>query len=351
MRRICLAGLYGALAPALIAFGQQTGPASYARLVAEELGVVAQWRLDGDVRDSVGNLPATPAGGSPVYKSGPAGGKAMVLADRRFLTVGPAPALDLPETSIEMWFRPDFSTGLAYNPCLIAKRKGADARFSIHLFQDYSVLAVWNGSQVITFEPVLNKLEKGKWYYLVATGTDKQFSLYLDGNPCLSTGEKGTFNFKAAGLPLQIGSSSPEGQEFFEGAISEVAVYSRVLSPAEIARHMDAMGAKARMPAEKIAAEIARREEAKRKAEEARLQAESKRRTELLDDDTLFDRGASRVYRGQNLGAIRLPVGGIGTGSIQIDGTAARPVWQIFNNYTQAGVPDSFFGVLCNVAG
>ncbi len=59
----------------------------------------------------------------------------------------------------------------------------------------------------------------------------------------------------------------------------------------------------------------------------------------------LFDRGATRVYSGANLGAISIPVGGIGAGSIQMDGKARLAIWQIHNNYTQAVVPDSFFAI------
>jgi len=78
-------------------------------------------------------------------------------------------------------------------------------------------------------------------------------------------------------------------------------------------------------------------------------QVDQKRLSELMAEDRLFGPGQPHIYRGENLGAIRLPVGGIGTGSIQIDGSAARPVWQIFNNLTQAAVPDSSFAVLCRV--
>jgi uncharacterized protein (DUF608 family) len=38
-------------------------------------------------------------------------------------------------------------------------------------------------------------------------------------------------------------------------------------------------------------------------------------------------------------------VGGIGAGLIQMNGKAERSVWQIFNNFTQASVPDSFMAI------
>lgn len=337
--------------PTPLAFGQSTGIAAYERAVAAEPGLTAWWRFEGDLLDVRKSLPASPVGGEPAFESGPGGGRAPSLTAPRFLDIGSAPALDLPETTIELWFRADFAAGIGYNPCLIAKRKDPATRFSIHLFQDYSVLAVWNGGQVMTFEPVLNKLRKGQWHHLAVTCSAQQLDVYLDGNRCYPTGEKGVFNFSATGLPLQIGSSSAEGAEFFQGAVDEVAVYSRFLAAAEIARHVDAMGLRPRVPVEQVNAEIARRNEAVRRAEENRRQEEKKRLAALLADDRFFDVGTRRVYRGEHLGAIRLPIGGIGTGSIQIDGTAARPVWQIFNNFSQVTVPNSFFAVRCCTAG
>jgi len=68
-------------------------------------------------------------------------------------------------------------------------------------------------------------------------------------------------------------------------------------------------------------------------------------RRELASERHLFGRGETRVYRGDNLTAISFPVGGIGTGCIQMDGTARPAVWQIFSNHRQAVVPHSFFAV------
>jgi uncharacterized protein (DUF608 family) len=52
-----------------------------------------------------------------------------------------------------------------------------------------------------------------------------------------------------------------------------------------------------------------------------------------------------RVYRGKNLEAVGMPIGGIGTGSIWLDGQGRLGVWQIFNNLSEPRIPDSFFGV------
>ena len=67
--------------------------------------------------------------------------------------------------------------------------------------------------------------------------------------------------------------------------------------------------------------------------------------TKRLSDPRLLAHGQTRIYSGEHLPAISLSVGGIGAGCIQINGKAERHIWQIFNNYTQAYVPHSFFAV------
>ena len=52
-----------------------------------------------------------------------------------------------------------------------------------------------------------------------------------------------------------------------------------------------------------------------------------------------------RVYRGKNLEAVAMPIGGIGTGSLWLDGQGRLGVWQIFNNLNETRIPDSFFAV------
>jgi len=72
---------------------------------------------------------------------------------------------------------------------------------------------------------------------------------------------------------------------------------------------------------------------------------------ELLQDPSLLAPGGRHVYRGPQLTGISLPVGGIGGGSIEINGQAVRHVWHIFNNFDAVSVPHSFFAVRSAAAG
>ena len=59
----------------------------------------------------------------------------------------------------------------------------------------------------------------------------------------------------------------------------------------------------------------------------------------------------ARVYEGKHLEAVSMPIGGIGTGTIWLDGQGRLGTWQIYNNLTETRTPDSFFGVRARAAG
>ncbi len=62
-------------------------------------------------------------------------------------------------------------------------------------------------------------------------------------------------------------------------------------------------------------------------------------------ENELFAIGNTKVYEGEYLGAISIPIGGIGAGCIQLDGKCRLAIWQIFNNFKHISIPHSFFAV------
>ena len=332
-------------------FGAEVGADRYAQLVLADPALVSYWRFEGDCRDANGSLDGQSRPGPAQFGEGPGGGKAILLEAGRFVTMGNTPDLDLSETTIELWFKPTFERA-GYNPCIIAKRADGDhrfTRFSVHLWGDYSCLAIWNGRAVMRFLVGSGPLKRGQWYHLAVTCTPQQVRMFVDGVPCDLDGPHELFNFDQKNLPLSVGSSQPKGAELLECAVDEVAVYRKALSEDAIAAHVDAMGWQARREAllEQRKARIER---------EKKLRAEQdgereRRRAELMADPALTARGQPTVYRGDRLRAISFTLGGIGTGSIQINGRAERHVWQIFNNHRHAAVPHSFFAVRAKTAG
>lgn len=325
---------------------------AYHKLLSAEPDVVAWWPLEGDLRDAKGHIHGQSRGGPARFIEGPAGGQALLLADGRFVTMGDTPELDLPETTVELWFRPDFAPHPGYNPCLVAKRADGDhtrTRFSLHVMGDYSQLAVWNGRTVMLFRVGDGPIERGRWYHVALTYAAGQTRLWVDGVPADLEGTDDGFNLQQQGRPLCLGSSQPRGAELMGCAVDEVAVYRKALAEGTIQAHVDAMGWRGRREALQRA-RLARlqRQERQRLEQEARRE---RRREELLADPALVARGQPTIYRGKHLEAIRFTVGGIGAGSIQLDGKARVASWHIFNNFRQVSVPHSFFAVRVAASG
>jgi hypothetical protein len=222
------------------AAAQEPRVTKYASMIRAEPGLVAYWPFDGDLTDTQGRAPGK--GGPPGVRfvAGPADGNAVLLEKGGFVTMGPCPHLDLPQTTIELIFQLRAPPTGKYDPTLIAKRTGhLETRFSFHVIKDMKRLALWNGSQVVYFDPPGGPLAIGRWHHLAATWKPGDLRLYLDGIRC--EGDTADFNLRYTELPLQVGSSSPAGAHQCDCAVAQVAIYDRVLPAGAIARHVDAL--------------------------------------------------------------------------------------------------------------
>jgi len=314
----------------------------YAAAVLAEPTLLSYWRLDGSLKPERGAEAGKMRRGEARYEAGPLGERALSLEGGRFVTMGPAPELDQPETTVELFFRIT-APGHQYHPCLIAKRASSEeTRFSIHHTDNLSGLAFWNGRDLVFVPPPLGPLRLGEWVHLAVTSRADGLQFYLDGVRCDAYARGVTFSVQRKGLPLQIGASALDGAEAVSGDFAEVAIYGAALSAQQIARHVDAAGWAARRKG--ILAERKRLE-----AEQARVRRE--KLAKRMRDPRLMTIGSPRVYEGENLTAIRFGVGGIGAGTIQLNGKAEREVWQIFNNFTYASLPHSFFAVRIQASG
>lgn len=319
---------------------------------AEEAAPTAHWKFEGDLADAQGKLNGEFKGGQPTFVDGPAGGKALALAKGQFVTFGPAEALDLDKCTVELCFRLQTPPGtFKYNPCLIAKRSNegghSATRFSIHVWNDHKQLALWNGQSVVRYEVPGQPLQAGQWHHLAVAFDGAATRLYLDGVPCPSD-STAAFNVQQRKLPLQLGASDPRGAENLPGAYDELAVYAQALTAEQVAARADALGFKQQR--ETLLAAAREREERLRKEQQERQARHAARIAEMKKDPALTAPGARRVYSGDRLTGISMPLGGIAAGPIQIDGRAMRPIWQIFNNYKAVDLADTFFAA-CVKAG
>lgn len=322
---------------------------AYDRMVLSHPSLLGYWRFEGDLTDARGGLAGEARGGAPVFVDGATGGKALLVDGGRFVEFGPSPALDTESTTVELFFRLPSRPPSGYNMCLVGKRAGHDStRFSIHVMSDLQAVAVWNGAAVTLFPPLDGPMDVGRWYHLAVVSKPDGTVAAIDGVLC-AVAPGPSFDLSKRAQAFHIGASTPSGDEAATCIVDEVAVYGAALSPAEIAAHVDAAGwGEKRRKLEQRRADLERRR--REKAEQA-ARVRAARLRELLNDPALMADGEQTVYAGDHLTGIFFGLGGIGAGSVQMDGKAERPIWQIFNNFAGGPIPDTFFAVGAKQAG
>ncbi|MCL5284077.1 MAG: LamG domain-containing protein, partial [Armatimonadetes bacterium] len=306
----------------------------YEKVILQEPALSAFWPLARDITDSSGLITGTEKGGQPEFGEGPIGRPSLILTNGRYVTLGNAPSLDTDKSTVEFFFKLLTPPPAGYDPCLIAKRSSSpDTRFSIHVLRDRSALAVWNGQALAIVQPPTNSIRIGVWYYVAVTSEPGRLDAYLDGVRCIVIGGNASFNLEQKDRPLDFASSSPEGTEITGCSLADVAIYRSVLDSADIERHIQAAGWIARR--NRIAQEMRREQEELARVKRRKVAA-------WLHDKRLMETGETKTYRGEYLTAISIGIGGIGAGTIQMNGKAERSAWQIFNNFEGVTVPHSF---------
>lgn len=175
------------------------------------------------------------------FKDGPAAGadKALALRGGGHVQLGPNTDFEFGggAGTVELWVQADWSPANPppYNPCLLANRNGGPTRWSLHMMQAKTQLALWNGNRVGT----LSIPDAGPgWHHLVSVFDADLWRVYWDG---VLVGETSLALGGQSGLPTQIGSSSDASTtEGWVGALDEVTFHATALTAEQVAAHYNA---------------------------------------------------------------------------------------------------------------
>ncbi|WP_372723407.1 GH116 family glycosyl-hydrolase, partial [Novipirellula sp.] len=325
----------------LFAAGRQE---SYADAIQSHESLRGYWRFDGDLTDVMDKAPAK-GGGSVSYVDGVVDGQAICLAPKQ-----PAPKQPVSvqntnhlrgrSATLELFFKLASPPKGNEDPVIIAQTAGQQARYIVGIKNDLSSLVYRNvnGDVLTTINlPTDQPIEVGRWYHLAITSFDLDLRAYVDGYECSLRG--GAFEFTRRGpnkSTMTMGATTVNGWGSADICLDEVACYAEGLTLADFQQHLKAAGWEQRL---KETGEIVARVEAERNAHRARKEQA------ILSDPALTAPGKTRVYEGENLGAINFTVGGIGAGAIQFNGKAEPAIWQIACNYSEERIADSFLAV------
>lgn len=167
--------------------------------------------------------------------------QALLLGGAGWVNLGQVEDFDFLDGSgtVEAWIRADWTASPGYNPAIFADRNGNPVNWSVHMEAGKGAGGLWNGS---SYAPLPLAGIGTRWHHLAAVfdraGGNGTFTLYWDG-AAVSTTLQGLGS--APESPTELGSSSPDAQELWIGALDEVAFYRDALSATAVRSHYQAL--------------------------------------------------------------------------------------------------------------
>jgi hypothetical protein len=199
-------------------------------------GLVAYYPLDGDGSDAAGNHDGTVTG-NPPFADGVQGQALNVTADGQYVTIPYADDFALNTFTVSVWV----NAAASESPLgILGTRFNSDNTFDVKVMAstihgDIGDGAAWLSTAIDIPEAHGGDIRRSTWYHIVYVlddATDTAY-LYLDGALATTVTFSGTPLFMKPDQELRIGMDYPT--EPMRGAIDEVRIYNRVLSPAEVA--------------------------------------------------------------------------------------------------------------------
>jgi hypothetical protein len=196
-------------------------------------GLVAQYKFDGNLKDSVGSNHGTAAGDAKVA-SDPAQGQVLVLDGSGDLVEVPYNAALNPETfTVSCWAYPD-PAGANYRSPISSRDEPPQAGYILYI-TPANLWEFWTGAGAGGWSGIAGPAAQlGEWSHVTATYANGQKMLYVNGRLAAQGTSVMTLNTQR---PLRIGAGRNELEPdyFFQGMIDDVRIYNRVLSAEEIA--------------------------------------------------------------------------------------------------------------------
>ena len=197
-------------------------------------GLVAYYPFNGTANDAWGTNDGT-IEGETVWTNGIFGGNSALFFDGETrVIVQDSPSLD-PTNAITLaaWFSASVWSG---NPRLISKGEYNFGVQSGSLEFDIPIAGATYDAQVETALPSM-----GNWHFAVATYDGTLQKIYIDGKMLISAQTNGSIAISNPGgtALLNIGAKPSQPTDccptaYFDGAISDVAIYNRSLSSSEV---------------------------------------------------------------------------------------------------------------------
>ncbi len=195
---------------------------------ADDPGLVAWYRFDGDALDSSGNdLHGTEMGG-PTYEPGVFGQAISLDGTDDYVDCGSDPEFDIiDQISFTYWIKV-VAFDRQWNTVF---SRGDDSwrssRAGMNNFMECGMRGT-SGDYLFGVTPV----DDGQWHHIAASYDGTTFYVYTDGE--LDASEPSTGQITLSAYPLYIGNNSQNTDRFWNGLIDDLMIFNRALSQDEI---------------------------------------------------------------------------------------------------------------------
>lgn len=197
-----------------------------------EKGLIGHWKFDGNLKDSTPyGIDASVVAGSVTPTAGPSGTPDSAYAfpaGYNRLSAGIPPSLTYPGLTLSVWVNPS-----AYPSALATIIEGlwsSGQAYYLSFGSDGSVQTYWYGRNPTGyFSSGAGTVPLNKWSMVQAVWTASNVMLYVNGQL------KGTFSSTGTGsIPDTVIFGAETSARNFVGSMSDIRVYNRALSAAEI---------------------------------------------------------------------------------------------------------------------
>jgi uncharacterized repeat protein (TIGR01451 family) len=194
-------------------------------------GLVAWWRGENDGHDLLGTKNGTFTSGPPEFTTGRVG-QAFLFDGKSGYRVADSPDLHLQEFTIEAWVkRASLSASSLSTPPAGVIFGGSAGGYSLSIGADGTLFLSHLGLNNINGTGRITDLN---WHHVALTRAGTQVRFFLDAQDAGITSYAGTFTFDGA-FGLGVAGQFFGGFNYaFLGAVDEVSLYSRALTPEEI---------------------------------------------------------------------------------------------------------------------
>ena len=207
-----------------------------------EPGMVAWYKFDGDANDATAYANHGAIGGDPTFVTvthpNGTGNQAIVFDGMQDSVLAPnAVQLISDYTTISFWIRTDalVTSGESY----VIDFGNWNQRCKISLPAHGKIVWTTNSKNAVSDNFIHdmdskdgNELIVGFWWYVTMVHDGVNDIIYIDGEEVNNLPAAGTLN--STSRPLGMGNNPDNGGQYFTGALDEVKIYNRALSPDEV---------------------------------------------------------------------------------------------------------------------